>query len=412
MELYKHQYEALNKMHNGCILNGGVGSGKSRTALSYFFFKVLGGSIQTYVDEKIVINENRLPKIHKNLYIITTAMKRDKKDWEGELTPFLASLENIEIHIDSWNNIKKYVDVQGSFFIFDEQRVVGYGAWSKSFIKIAKKNQWILLSATPGDKWEDYIPVFIANGFYKNKTEFSRMHFVYSRFITNYPKIEGYMNEGRLYKLRNSLLIDMKFSRSTTQHHEYITCDYARHLYTSTMKNRINPFEKDEFGDVIPIQQASQLCYILRRICNGDVSRIAELRLLLLEHPKTIIFYNFDYELELIRECCTSIDIPYSEWNGHKHEPIGTGDRWVYIVQYTAGSEGWNCITTNSLIFYSQNYSYKIMKQAEGRIDRLNTPFKDLYYYHLISKSGIDNAIYKALKDKKDFNERGYFLNF
>ena len=48
------------------------------------------------------------------------------------------------------------------------------------------------------------------------------------------------------------------------------------------------------------------------------------------------------------------------------------------------------------------------MAQAAGRIDRLNSPYRDLYYYHLKSRSGIDIAISKALGQKKQFNERKF----
>ena len=213
--LYDYQKDAINRMSNGCILNGGVGSGKSRTALYYYFTKQ-GGSVDK---EFIPMNKP------KDLYIITTARKRDTFEWEGELSSFLMSTDEKQtkrygnkIIVDSWNNIKKYAEVKNSFFIFDEQRVIGYGAWTKAFLKIAKSNEWILLSATPGDTWSDYIPVFIANGFYKNKTEFIREHVVYSRF-SKYPKIDRYLNTGKLIRLRNKILVDMDFKRKTIPHH-------------------------------------------------------------------------------------------------------------------------------------------------------------------------------------------------
>ena len=347
----------------------------------------------------------------QNLYIITTARKRDTLEWEKEMAPFLLTTKKDssyyykhEVHIDSWNNIKKYTDVTGSFFIFDEQRVVGYGMWTKSFLKIAKSNNWILLSATPGDTWSDYIPVFIANGFYKNKTDFCREHVVYSRF-SKYPKIEKYINTGRLLKLRREILINMDYIRQTTQHHEDIYVSYDILKYKRTIRERWNPY-KDE-----PIEQASQLCYILRRIVNESDYRIIALMELLENIPKAIIFYNFDYELEMLRNLPVNMfaeDMKIAEWNGHKHEEIPKSDRWIYLVQYTAGAEGWNCTETDTIIFFSQNYSYKIMEQASGRIDRLNTPFKDLYYYHLKSRSGIDLAISNALSKKKNFNENNW----
>ena len=395
--LYDYQMDAVYNMKNGCILNGGVGSGKSRTAL-YYYFKEQGG----WIDE----NGYKPMKIRpKDLYIITTARKRDTLEWEGELVPFLMSTHEDQnkrygnkIIVDSWNNIKKYTDVTGAFFIFDEQRVVGYGAWTKSFLKITKANDWILLSATPGDSWSDYVPVFIANGFYRNKTEFAREHIIYSRF-SKYPKIDRYTGTGKLLRLRNDILIDMDFKRNTVRHHEDVYVKYDTVKYRDVIRTRWDPY-KDE-----PIQQASGLCYILRRIVNEDESRQVTLLELFEDHPKMIIFYNFDYELDILLGICYGNDVEVAQWNGHKHQPIPTTDKWVYLVQYTAGAEGWNCITTDTIVFYSQNYSYKIMEQASGRIDRLNTPYKDLYYYHLKSRSGIDIAIAKALHEKKTFNE-------
>ena len=386
-------------MTNGCILNGGVGSGKSRTGL-YYYFKEQGGSI----------NPDYVPMKHKpkDLYIITTARKRDDLEWEGELVPFLLSThpdQNVfygnKVVVDSWNNIKKYSDISGAFFIFDEQRVVGSGAWVKSFLKIARGNDWILLSATPGDTWSDYIPVFIANGFYKNKSEFLREHVVYSRF-SKYPKIDRYLNTGRLVRLRNRILVDMDFTRHTIPHHEDVYCRYDISKYKDAIKTRWDPYKNE------PIQQASGLCYILRRVVNEDESRQRALLEIFEQHPKMIVFYNFDYELDILKGIYYGNNCEIAEWNGHAHQPIPQSERWVYLVQYTAGCEGWNCVRTDTIVFYSQNYSYKVMEQASGRIDRLNTPFRDLYYYHLKSRSGIDLAISKALKEKKQFNERKF----
>lgn len=394
--LYDYQLDAIKRMKNGCILCGGVGSGKSRTSLAYYYLEQGG---------KIVPKDYIPMKNPKDLYIITTARKRDTLEWEGELSPFLLSTNPEEnyykntVVIDSWNNIKKYANVTGAFFIFDEQRVVGSGTWVKAFLKIAKHNRWILLSATPGDTWIDYIPVFVANGFYKNKTEFIGEHVVYSRF-SKFPKIDKYIGTGKLLRLRNDILIDMDFKRPTVSHHEDAYVKYNIEKYKTAMRTRWDLYKNE------PIQQASGLCYVLRRIVNEDESRQVMLLEIFEHHPKLIIFYNFDYELDILKRIYYGDKVEIAEWNGHKHQPIPTSKSWVYLVQYTAGCEGWNCITTDTIVFYSQNYSYKVMQQAAGRIDRLNTPFKDLYYYHLKSRSGIDLAISKALSEKKQFNEK------
>lgn len=386
-------------MTNGCILCGGVGSGKSITSLAYFH-KLYGG----------VCDPFKPMKNPPNLYIITTARKRDTLEWEGELGSFLLSTHpesnyyKNKVVVDSWNNIKKYKDVTDAFFIFDEQRVVGNGTWVKSFLKICKANSWILLSATPGDTWSDYIPVFIANGFYRNRSEFCREHVIYSRFA-KYPKIDRYINTGRLIRLRNKILVDMDFNRHTIAHHEDIWCDYDVQKYKATSKLRWDPF-KDE-----PIRDAGGLCYVWRHIVNADPSRQVALLEIFEKHPKMIVFYNFDYERDILLNLYYGENVEIAEWSGHAHQPLPDGERWVYVVQYTAGCEGWNCIKTDTIVFYSQNYSYKVMEQASGRIDRLNTPYTDLWYYHLRSRSGIDLAIRRALAAKRNFNE-GKFVKW
>lgn len=404
MKLRDYQLEAIRKMKTGCILNGGVGSGKSLTSLSYYYTQN-GGS-------EIFLTGGKYKKMKdpKDLYIITTARKRDTMEWEGELSHFLLSTNpdtsayKNKVIVDSWNNVKKYKEVKGAFFIFDEQRVVGSGEWVKSFLKIAKTNEWILLSATPGDTWTDYIPVFIANGFYKNKSEFLREHAVFARY-SKFPKIEKWMGAGKLNRYRRMILVDMKFQRKTEQHHEDVYVDYDITTYKDVMKSRWDIYKQE------PIVNAGGLCYTLRRLVNSDPSRASKLLDIFEQHPKIIVFYNFDYELDILKNLDYGKNVTVAEWNGHKHEPTPTKGKWVYLVQYTAGAEGWNCISTDTIVFYSQNYSYKIMHQSAGRIDRLNTPFEDLYYYHLKTRSSIDISIARAIKEKKNFNEKG-FANF
>ena len=396
--LYDYQLNAIEKMKNGCVLCGGVGSGKSRTALGYYYKKNGGDILGNDHTSNCSITM-------KDLYIITTARKRDSKDWESDMAPFLLSpnpkndIHNHIVVIDSWNNIQKYKDIYGSFFIFDEQRVVGSGVWVKSFLNIAKHNDWILLSATPGDTWSDYIPVFIANGFFKNRTHFYNEHVIFSRFTT-FPKIERYYNEGRLIKYRNFLLVDMNFKRHTKRHYEIVECNYDIPLYKSLTKNRWDPFEN------VPIENGSKLYHLQTRVSNSSEDRQAKLIEILESHQKVIIFYNYDYELDILRTVLKANNVPFSEWNGHKHEEILSGEKWAYLVQYSSGNEAWNCIETDTIIFYSQNPSYKVLEQASGRIDRLNTPFTDLYYYRLKSNSPIDIRINMALKNKKNFNYR------
>lgn len=490
LTLKPHQIKAINELENGKILYGGTGVGKSITAMAYFFMKVCGGTLGDWGSLKHTMD----------VYVITTAKKRDDLDWEDEAlkvgigTERDASAGGIKLHVDSWNNIKNYVGVKNAFFIFDEQRIVGSGAWARSFITIAKHNQWILLSATPGDTWLDYIPVFIANGFYKNRTEFKRRHVVYNTY-SKFPKVDRYIETGTLVKHRNNLLVHMPYERHTRRLSTDIRVDYDEALFKRVMDDRWHVYEQR------PIRDVAELFAVMRKVVNSDSSRLAKLRSLMIKHPKLIVFYNFDYELEQLRtlssivsentqrslntteqnsgtlsivprghwtkdegkgelwipnslseteefmkksrnslsQSSSKIDTAVSthtngmdpslsqtrlekdvsvqdaslespsfsiaEWNGHKHEPIPQTDRWLYLVQYAAGSEGWNCVETDAMVFYSLTYSYKHFHQAHGRIDRLNTPFKDLHYYSLVSDSFIDRAVERSLKSKRSFNE-------
>ena len=404
VKLREHQKKALKQMKNGCILCGGVGSGKSITSIAYYFL-LAGGSIEPF----------KFPKVMKDLYIITTARKRDTFEWDDELVHFGLCREGKnfgnKIVIDSWNNLHKYVEhtkqgwkplVQNAYFIFDEQRVIGTGTWVKSFLCLAKYNEWILLSATPGDTWLDYIPVFIANGFYRNFTDFRLQHVVYSPF-TKFRKVEKYLNVSKLEYLRDSILVDMPFERKTQRHYVDMIVTYDSALYNKVMKERFN-YEKNQ-----PFQNAAELCSALRKICNLSPQKFNDILDIIRDKHKVIIFYNFDYELESLIKLFTDMNITFAQWNGHKHEPIPQTYEWVYLVQYAAGSEGWNCIETDTMIFFSQNYSYKAMEQASGRIDRLNTTFTNLWYYNFKTNAPIDRGITRAIKQKKKFNEDKYY---
>ena len=399
IELDKGQIRAIKELRNGKILCGGTGSGKTRTALAYYFFRVCGGNAP--VNGK---STWELMKKPRDLYVITTAKKRDSLDWEKEALYFHVnsdsdlSINGVTITVDSWNNIWKYVNIFGAFFIFDEQRVTGSGPWVKAFYKITKKNQWVLLSATPGDVWKDYIPVFVANGFYRNKTDFLNQHAIFSRF-TKFTKIEGYRDEPRLLRFRDHLLVDIDVERTTVPHHIDKVAQYDRKKYLTVVKERWNPYDDE------PIREPSKLCSLMRRVVNEDPSRLEIIKELWSKHEKTIIFYNYNFELEELKELAANCDMPFAQWNGHKHEEVPEGDRWTYLVNYEGGAEGWNCIRTDTIIFFSLNYSYRKMIQAEGRIDRRNTKYIDLYYYHIISKASIDKAIRAAIIRKENFNE-------
>jgi hypothetical protein len=377
MELQRHQAEALRKLKNGSILWGSVGTGKTRVAVAYYM-------------------KNEQPK---NIFVITTAKKRDTLDWQKEFASVAVGYEDATVAgvltVDSWNNIDKYEGMRDCFFIFDEQRVVGHGSWVRSFLKITNNNPWLLLSATPGDTWMDYVPVFIANGFYKNRTQFIREHVVYSPF-TKFPKVQRYLGVQKLHRLRNEILVHMPYVKETIRHEKTIFVEHDDILLDEVIKSRWNPYDNK------PIRDIAELFMVMRRVVNSNESRLEAVRERLRAHQRLIVFYNFNYELEALKglESLTNV----AELNGHRHEPIPDTDSWVYLVQYIAGSEAWESSATDAMLFYSLTYSFKHWEQAHGRIDRMNSPFTHLYYYVLRSKTAVDSAIWRCLKSKKSFN--------
>jgi hypothetical protein len=377
--LRPHQKEAVAKLKSGNILWGVVGAGKSRVALAWY-----------------IANENG-----ENIVVITSAKKRDSLEWEKEAAAF-----NIykQVTIDSWNNIHKYVDHKNTFFIFDEQRLIGSGVWVKSFLKIVRNgNPWLLLSATPGDTWLDYIPVFIANGFYRNRTEFKREHVIYNTYA-KFPKVERYVGEAKLIKLRNKILVKMPYEWHTERHSIDVWVDHDKAAVKQVEKQRWNLY-KDQ-----PIRDVTEYFRVQRQIVNSDPSRLEAVWDILKRHRKLIIFYTFNFELKLLRSF--SDHIVFAEWNGHRHEDLPEGKTWMYVVQYSAGSEGWNCITTDTVVFWSLPYSYRQWEQAHGRIDRMTTIYRHLYYYVLRSRASIDFSIWKTLQAKKNFQPSQYDKTF
>lgn len=381
LELYEHQKTAISHIRSGSIVHGGVGSGK--TLISLVYYKKLFDRL----------------KISGPLYVITTAKKRDSGDWGDESQMAGVDLEAV----DSWNNIARYEGISDGYFIFDEQRAIGRGAWVKSFLKITKKNHWILLTATPGDNWLDYIPVFIANGFYKNRSEFLDRHAVYTRF-SRFPKVTRFLEEGHLQKLRDSILVRVDYISKKEVIDTYVPVEYDKQAYKKVFRERFNHDLKR------PIRGPGELFYIARRVVNSDPSRLSVIRAILHHHRRIIVFYNYNYELEILRNLCEEElpDFKVGERNGHKHDDLPDCTNWVYLVQYSSGAESWNCVSANTIVFFSPSYSYKTMVQSAGRIDRINSPFPTLYYYRLTSPAPIDLAITRALKQKKDFNANAY----
>lgn len=394
MELYPHQIDALEKLKNGSVLAGGVGTGKTLTALAYYAQIVCEG----------VLDRSQPMQKPKDLIVITTARKRDDLDWEKEAIHYgifrdpEVSYSGKEFTVDSWNNIGKYIDREGAFFIFDEQRLVGAGAWVKAFLKIAKQNEWILLSATPADTWMDYVPLFLAHGFYRNRTDFVEQHVVWS-FHGKYRKIRGFFGVRHLERHRAQILVEMPYERHTTRHLVAEPVNHDVGLFNLVWKKRWNVY------DNVPLVDSAEMHRIARRVVNSDEDRLRAIEELHAKHPRLIIFYNFDYELELLRTLHTKLEIPVAEWNGHRHEPVPGTEKWLYLVQYQAGAEAWNCITTDAVVFYSLTYSHKMFEQSQGRIDRLDSPYEDLWYYVLMSTSKIDEIIWRAIVMKKNFHE-------
>ena len=376
IKLLKYQEEAIQKLHSGSVLYGATGSGKSLTGLAYY--------MRCWS--------------HLDLYIITTSKKRNAGEWEEEIAKLGCPPPKA---IDSWNRLKNYRMVSDAFFLFDEHKVGGHGKWAQSMITIAKKNKWILLTATPGDVWDDYASIFIANEFVKNKTTWNEDFCIFDR-ISKYPKIIGYQREDVLKNMRDAVLVPMEYQSEKVPIPYVIPykVDHEEEAYVLARRKSLRHPEMRAF------RNTSAMFAYMRMNLPDKESKIQALADVLKKEPKAIIFYNFTPEKYEIENAARQVNIPFFQYNGQIKDNVPDGDTWVYAVQYTAGAEAWNCITCRTVIFYSMNYSYKVMTQAKGRIDRCNSPFDELHYYYFISPDfEIDQEILNALTRKEKFNE-------
>lgn len=403
VNLRQFQHECVQALRSGKVLAAGVGAGKSIMALYWYVTKCCTVRTSHNANGELF----QIMPGSPDLVIITTAKKRDNHEWDDELYRYaLHQGENskkmgrVHVTIDSWNNITKYVDTS-AVFIFDEQRAIGSGAWSKAFVRIARRNPWVMLSATPADTWSDWCPIFVADGFYRNRTEFFRRHAVYSRY-TKYPRIDRWIDEDYLNRCRDRVLVTCEVPRETERVVHQLTCAYDKETVRKAMKTRWNP-ETEE-----PFLNATELCFYLRRVIDTDPTRLSYAAHVVRDHRKVIIFYTLRAELEQILKLEEVTGVPVYQYNGGRHDDLPQGNSWVYAVQFQAGSEGWNCTSCNTVLYWSLPYSYKQAEQAAGRIDRLDTSYKTLNYYIMRSFAPLDLGIIRALRNKENFNASGF----
>jgi len=123
-----------------------------------------------------------------------------------------------------------------------------------------------------------------------------------------------------------------------------------------------------------------------------------------------VVFYNFTKEKEDLIKVMKKLKKKIYEVSGQKSD-IPTKNDWsdiknsVTIVQYQAGSAGIELQYANVVVFYSLTYSYQDYEQALGRCYR-NGQDKKVTAYRFMAKDTIEMAIFGALRNKKDFNEK------
>jgi SNF2 family DNA or RNA helicase len=109
---------------------------------------------------------------------------------------------------------------------------------------------------------------------------------------------------------------------------------------------------------------------------------------------KIAIFYKFKAEFEALKETFTTWTNDIEEFNTKKDS--------VFLVQILSGREGINLSIADSLIFYNIDFSATSYFQARDRLTS-KTRTKENRVYWLFSVGGIENKIYKCVKNKQDF---------
>ena len=145
-----------------------------------------------------------------------------------------------------------------------------------------------------------------------------------------------------------------------------------------------------------------------RQLCGSyNANKLEALKdLLESSDDRIIIFYNFNNELDSIKELCEELNRPVSEVNGQVKDLTNWNEQnnTVLLGQYQAASMGLNLQQANKIIYFTPPLSSELFEQSKKRISRIGQT-RNCFYYLLICKNSIEEKIYKTLEERRDFTD-------
>lgn len=413
--LFDYQKEAIENYKEKSFNLSDTGVGKTVMALGSFIESkckkllviCLAPKVVDFAEDGVLMNVD-----------ITPLNRGSKKNKE-----LLAESDKVAISFESvWRipEFLKWVD-EDTFIIIDESHKVANTSSkvTKYVMKLSKKAKYTYLcTATPisNGKYEQYYPQLKMLGVYNGtKKEYYNM-FVDERMTrmggSQFMQITGYRNIDLLENMVNQCSVNYKRDKP------YLPEDYVYKTKKPAMFNKLkkNRMYKTDNGEVIELDNSSKLFNALRCVSHGfllginkQVSKepFERLQAILETHnnERVVIFYNYNIELEMLKQLLSKLKRPTSEYNGARKDLKEFKGKYngVVLAHYKSASTGINdFVISNVMVFNSLPLSSIELTQSKGRIDRQGQGKKPMYYF-IIPDTPVEKKIFEQITNGKDF---------
>lgn len=416
IDLYPHQIESLKQTEEQNRVAYYLDMGLGKTFVGSEKMYELGAKINLVVCQKSKVNDwvehfkTYYPEYH-------TFDLTNKKQWEYVLHDCPYFLHEFVILVINYDLIFRRPEISKLMdftLMLDESSLIQNENAKRSRFILKKLNPTnvILLSGTPtGGKYEKLWSQCRLLGWKISKDAFWSSYINYHfEHDTGFPRkvVDGYKNVERLkHKLHEHGAIFMKSedvfdlpAKIDTRVNVYCTPAYRKFRQKSIVK-----IDGVEFvGDNILTKMLYE-----RMLCGSyNSDKIAALKdLIESTEDRLIIFYNFNGELEVLRDLCASVERPVSIICGNIKDlsSYEKSKDSVTLVQYQAGAMGLNLQKSNKIVYFTPPLSSEFFEQSKKRIHRIGQD-RTCFYYYLICSGSIEEKIYRTLAMRKDYTER------
>lgn len=413
INLYKHQADELEatKNMNKVAYYHDMGLGKTYTGAEKLI--QLGAKVNLVICQKSKIDDwiEHFRNNYDRLNIIDyTSCKKNSLETTMDFVPDFTQI--IIINYELAFRRKELLKLSDFTLMLDESSLIQneQAKRSKFIMKLNYKNL-ILLSGTPtSGKYERLWSQLHMLGWTISKDLFWRQY-VDTEIIDNqgFPLkvVRGYKNVDRLkQKMRD---YGCRFLKTDE------VFDLPSQVFNKIKVNttpEYRTFKKDRIvtlNDTKLVGDTTLTKMLYERMLCGSYNAnkfVALKDLLESSDDRIIIFYNFNNELDSIKELCEELNRPVSEVNGQVKDLTNWNEQnnTVLLGQYQAASMGLNLQQANKIIYFTPPLSSELFEQSKKRTHRIGQK-ETCFYYELICRNSIEEKIYKTLEMRKDFTD-------